>query len=170
MPVSWTLINTVKRARDQDSNSGTTHTHAVLRLHKTDSRTDCIDQSANCSRRHWITRTVKTTSSFPTRMAPDINSMPSSPRQYRQQLSPQTTSSNSASRRASREMPPPPIPLPSSGHQPPVQRSPALSNNEFPGEPLRHPRPLTAAELYAECEKEQEAVVSRVSVRLLSQL
>jgi len=27
------------------------------------------------------------------------------------------------------------------------------------GVPLRHPRPLTAAELYAECEKEQEAVV-----------
>jgi len=27
------------------------------------------------------------------------------------------------------------------------------------GVPLRHPRPLTAAELYLECEKEQEAVV-----------
>ena len=27
------------------------------------------------------------------------------------------------------------------------------------GLPLRHPRPLTAAELYLECEKEQEAVV-----------
>lgn len=35
-----------------------------------------------------------------------------------------------------------------------------MSNHEFPGEPLRHPRPLTAAELFAECEKEQEAVVS----------
>jgi hypothetical protein len=32
------------------------------------------------------------------------------------------------------------------------------SSHEHDG-PLRHPRPLTAAELYAECEKEQEAVV-----------
>lgn len=31
--------------------------------------------------------------------------------------------------------------------------------NDSGEEPLRHPRPLTAAELYLECEKEQEAVV-----------
>lgn len=33
-------------------------------------------------------------------------------------------------------------------------------SDQSTGVPLRHPRPLTAAELYAECEKEQEAVVS----------
>ncbi|QIW94850.1 hypothetical protein AMS68_000368 [Peltaster fructicola] len=32
--------------------------------------------------------------------------------------------------------------------------------------PLRHPRPLTAAELYLECEKEQEAVVNRLTREL----
>ena len=32
-----------------------------------------------------------------------------------------------------------------------------MSTND--GLPMRHPRPLTAAELYLECEKEQEAVV-----------
>jgi len=39
------------------------------------------------------------------------------------------------------------------------------SSHEYDG-PLRHPRPLTAAELYAECEKEQEAVV-RTSHQLI---
>lgn len=34
-----------------------------------------------------------------------------------------------------------------------------MSGSEHPGVPLRHPRPLTAAELYEQCEKEQEAVV-----------
>ncbi|EME88825.1 uncharacterized protein MYCFIDRAFT_90142 [Pseudocercospora fijiensis CIRAD86] len=36
----------------------------------------------------------------------------------------------------------------------------------MPGLPLRHPRPLTAAELYLECEKEQEAVVNRLTREL----
>ncbi|KAM3421711.1 hypothetical protein BST61_g2094 [Cercospora zeina] len=34
------------------------------------------------------------------------------------------------------------------------------------GLPMRHPRPLTAAELYLECEKEQEAVVNRLTREL----
>ena len=48
-------------------------------------------------------------------------------------------------------------------HRAPV--SPTIMSNEPPGVPLRHPRPLTAAELYLECEKEQEAVVSRGNTR-----
>jgi hypothetical protein len=46
-------------------------------------------------------------------------------------------------------MPPPPLPPPS--------MSTNLTHDQLP---VRHPRPLTAAELYLECEKEQEAVVS----------
>lgn len=51
-------------------------------------------------------------------------------------------------------------PSTSAQNPPPHQRSPVISSNEQLGVPLRHPRPLTAAELYLECEKEQEAVVS----------
>lgn len=93
-------------------------------------------------------------------MAPDINSLPPSPRQHRQQLSasPRTSMSNPPSRRASQQMPPPPVPISNQT----AQRSPRTSTSEqFEGEPLRHPRPMTAAELFAECEKEQEAVVSQ---------
>lgn len=36
-----------------------------------------------------------------------------------------------------------------------------VSNEQIPL-PIRHPRPLTAAELYLECEKEQEAVVCTI--------
>lgn len=36
--------------------------------------------------------------------------------------------------------------------------SPWVSGSEH-GLPTRHPRPMTAAEMYLECEKEQEAVV-----------
>lgn len=84
-------------------------------------------------------------------MAPDINSLPSSPRPARPQ--PTRTSPDAASRRTSQQMPPPPVPL----HHAP--RSPVMTTNEQLPFPLRHPRPLTAAELYLECEKEQEAVV-----------
>ncbi|KAK5118075.1 hypothetical protein LTR62_004121 [Meristemomyces frigidus] len=45
-------------------------------------------------------------------------------------------------------------------------RSIAATSNELTGVPLRHPRPLTAAELYLECEKEQEAVVNRLTREL----
>lgn len=85
-------------------------------------------------------------------MAPDINSLPASPRADRQP--PTRMSSDYASRRTSTQMPPPPPPVGPAAH-----RSPTISSNEQLGLPLRHPRPLTAAELYLECEKEQEAVV-----------
>lgn len=44
-------------------------------------------------------------------------------------------------------------------------RSPVMSITDQV--PMRHPRPLTAAELYAECEKEQEAVVRRYYTQVL---
>ena len=89
-------------------------------------------------------------------MAPDINSLPSSPRQDRQPT-PQTSSNTPSSRRTSQQMLPPAAPA-SASHALP-HRSPVMTSNEPTGLPLRHPRPMTAAELYLECEKEQEAVV-----------
>ncbi|KAI7468817.1 hypothetical protein KC357_g6665 [Hortaea werneckii] len=43
--------------------------------------------------------------------------------------------------------------------------SPWMSGSEH-GLPTRHPRPMTAAEMYLECEKEQEAVVNRLTREL----
>ncbi|KAH9844810.1 hypothetical protein Tdes44962_MAKER01357 [Teratosphaeria destructans] len=106
-------------------------------------------------------------------MAPDVNSLPASPRQEHpatlpvfttsQQL---TQTSNAQSRRTSSIMPPPPPPPPAHASASAVMhRSPDMSVHE-PGVPMRHPRPLTAAELYLECEKEQEAVVNRLTREL----
>lgn len=98
-------------------------------------------------------------------MAPDLNSLSRSPRSERPQ--PQRTSSNPAlsgasSRRTSQVMGPPAAPashMSSNGGTERVPMSHRLSSSHEHDGPLRHPRPLTAAELYAECEKEQEAVV-----------
>lgn len=105
-------------------------------------------------------------------MAPDVNSLPTSPRKDKDKdgamPAAQTSqpSSTAASRRESQTMPPPTIPASASPvqhvnnhHLPMSHRSPTMSTNET-ALPLRHPRPMTAAELYLECEKEQEAVVS----------
>lgn len=99
-------------------------------------------------------------------MAPDLNSLSRSPQGERPQ--PRRTASNSAqsgpsSRRTSQVMGPPTVPASASAsHFGNTERVPmphrVSSSHEQDG-PLRHPRPLTAAELYAECEKEQEAVV-----------
>ncbi|PVI07314.1 hypothetical protein DM02DRAFT_322233 [Periconia macrospinosa] len=92
-------------------------------------------------------------------------------------------SSTAASRRTSQIYPmsPPPLPLASPGGNVPQSSSqhsshtfPPLSPNmpgSFPsvdasGVPMRHPRPLTAAELHLELEKEQEAVVNRLTREL----
>lgn len=117
-------------------------------------------------------------------MAPDLNSVPPSPRPQEIIASPRLTSRTS-SRRTSQAMssPNPPISttslniLPS--NQSAVTATPPLMspiNNILtsatgtipagdntgvgmgPG-PLRHPRPLTAADLHLQLEKEQEAVV-----------
>ncbi|KAJ9638480.1 hypothetical protein H2204_004250 [Knufia peltigerae] len=104
-------------------------------------------------------------------MAPDLNSIPRSPRNG---PNPQHTvhppSSQSASRRTSTQMPPPPLPrsessLPSSPR--PAQAT-MIDNTGVgigPG-PIRHPRPLTAAELHLELEKEQESIVNRLTREL----
>ena len=110
-------------------------------------------------------------------MAPDLNSVPASPR-------PVAASPRISSRRASQQQSPPAIPptspslniLPS--NQSAVNHLPATSQtapqaatmaSPTPGDntgvgtgpgPLRHPRPLTAADLHLQLEKEQEAVVS----------
>ncbi|KAK0878780.1 hypothetical protein LTR91_025463 [Friedmanniomyces endolithicus] len=98
-------------------------------------------------------------------MAPDINFFPQSPQ----------APSRGASRRTSQHMPPPPPPptitpasaTPHTSSQP--HRSPGTTmamSNEGHSVPMRHPRPLTAAELYLECEKEQEAIVNRLTREL----
>ena len=116
-------------------------------------------------------------------MAPDINSLPPSP------YSPRRITSTS-SRRAADTMAPPPAPISplpqsptimsreplanaSSGDNTGVGIGPGMRANtsytltdslwltpSFAG-PLRHPRPLTAADLHMQLEKEQEAVVRR---------
>ncbi|KIV77715.1 hypothetical protein PV11_09497 [Exophiala sideris] len=106
-------------------------------------------------------------------MAPDLNTVPRSPRTG---ANTQTSlpavplpSSQAASRRTSTQMLPPPLPrydsLPSSPR--PAQAS-MMDNSGVgigPG-PIRHPRPLTAAELHLELEKEQESIVNRLTREL----
>lgn len=96
-------------------------------------------------------------------MAPDVNSLPTSPRPDRPSTH-RTPSSNNPSNTASRRtsaviMGPPTQPASATATSSNTARSPVMSSSEN-NVPMRHPRPLTAAELYAECEKEQEAVVS----------
>ncbi|KAI6913532.1 hypothetical protein KC366_g11902 [Hortaea werneckii] len=108
-------------------------------------------------------------------MAPDINSMPSpssSPHQDRpqhptQQPASSHPSSRAASRRASNNMAVPPAAGTAQVHHQMLRNpvSPWMSGGEH-GLPIRHPRPMTAAEMYLECEKEQEAVVNRLTREL----
>ncbi|KAK0617022.1 hypothetical protein B0T14DRAFT_435502 [Immersiella caudata] len=111
---------------------------------------------------------------------PDLNSVPPSP--YVLAIAPR--------RASSQQMPPPPVPqspslniLPS--NQSTVNSSSSLPSPHFlpasvlagqtmgdnsgvgpgPG-PIRHPRPLTAADLHLQLEKEQEAVVNRLTREL----
>ncbi|KAF2786140.1 hypothetical protein K505DRAFT_380462 [Melanomma pulvis-pyrius CBS 109.77] len=127
-------------------------------------------------------------------MAPDLNSVPASPRNATvaqpspslggmssTQQSASRQSSTTTSRRASQIYPmsPPPLPLASPGGHvsasahhahpfPPL--SPSFGGHvpsvDAAGVPMRHPRPLTAAELHLELEKEQEAVVNRLTREL----
>ncbi|CAK7207563.1 hypothetical protein SEUCBS139899_010373 [Sporothrix eucalyptigena] len=60
---------------------------------------------------------------------------------------------------------PPPLSLASGGVAPATQRGDGPAVDPGPG-PLRHPRPLTAAELHMQLEKEQEAVVNRLTREL----
>ncbi|KAB8302423.1 hypothetical protein EYC80_005837 [Monilinia laxa] len=125
-------------------------------------------------------------------MAPDLNSVPSSPRPQEVTTSPHLTS-RTHSRRTSQAMhsPNPPLSttslaiLPSNQSAVAATSPPLMSptNNILtsatgtiptsdntgvgmgPG-PLRHPRPLTAADLHLQLEKEQEAVVNRLTREL----
>ncbi|KAI5360890.1 hypothetical protein Slin14017_G090650 [Septoria linicola] len=97
-------------------------------------------------------------------MAPDLGSLPASPRLDRGSHPTSQTASNTASRRTSQIMGPPQQPASATTHSQHATRSPTMSSNE--NVPVRHPRPLTAAELYLECEKEQEAVVNRLTREL----
>ncbi|KAJ4377836.1 hypothetical protein N0V83_000666 [Neocucurbitaria cava] len=126
-------------------------------------------------------------------MAPDLNnSVPASPRPNTTIIPSNTQpasgslsrqSSTPASRRASQIYPmsPPPLPLaspggtiPQSGAQhghiafPPLSPgvSGYVSSVDAAGVPMRHPRPMTPAEMHLELEKEQEAVVNRLTREL----
>jgi cell division septum initiation protein DivIVA len=90
--------------------------------------------------------------------------------------------STPASRRASQISPmgPPPLPLaspggtilPSASHGhafPPLSPGPSgyvQTSVDAAGVPMRHPHPMTAAEMHLELEKEQEAVVNRLTREL----
>ncbi|KAF2153781.1 hypothetical protein K461DRAFT_292494 [Myriangium duriaei CBS 260.36] len=91
-------------------------------------------------------------------MAPDLNSVPASPRQQRARLA-SHSSSAANSRRPSQVLPP-------HGPSPGMPHSPIFAHSDQSGMPLRHPQPMTAAELHLELEKEQEAVVNRLTREL----
>nr|POF18539.1 hypothetical protein CFP56_63083 [Quercus suber] len=101
-------------------------------------------------------------------MAPDINSLSTSrpltlqPTSPPPSTAPSAAPSNPPSRRTSQMMGPPTVPASAAN----PLRSTLVNTSESAGVPLRHPRPLTAAELYLECEKEQEAVVNRLTREL----
>ena len=116
-------------------------------------------------------------------MAPDLNSVPPSPRPRDQTTAPATqTLSPPSSRQTSASMAPPPVPqTPGSPNtlrvsntqadntgvgagpgQDSEANGTALRSNTVIG-PLRHPRPMTASEIYLECEKEQEGIVRLVN-------
>ncbi|KAL8837170.1 MAG: hypothetical protein Q9170_002631 [Blastenia crenularia] len=105
-------------------------------------------------------------------MAPDLNTVPPSPRSGR------NASTSISGNRGTEPMGPPLNPI-SSQNPNPIPREPANSGTQGnipsitetsgvgtgPG-PLRHPRPLTAADLHMQLEKEQEAVVNRLTREL----
>ncbi|KAB2580049.1 hypothetical protein BFW01_g2492 [Lasiodiplodia theobromae] len=139
-------------------------------------------------------------------MAPDLNSVPPSPRLPQASATathpsaptpsngsnhqtPPASTSHPSSRRASQlsSMNPPPLPLgaaAANGSAPTSQPQSQATYQPFPplsphlpgtaprgsldeaGVPMRHPRPLTAAELHHELELEQEAVVNRLTREL----
>ncbi|KAI4123019.1 MAG: hypothetical protein LQ338_005488 [Usnochroma carphineum] len=105
-------------------------------------------------------------------MAPDLNTVPPSPRVGR------NASTSISSNRSPEPVAPSPnaMPPPSANplpREPPsvgiLSSSPSVADNAGVGTgpgPLRHPRPLTAADLHMQLEKEQEAVVNRLTREL----
>lgn len=92
-------------------------------------------------------------------MAPDLNSLPPLSLQTPQPVSPLVVPvpnilpSNTSAVMAASAPAPPAMPV----HTSTAEDNSAVGSG--PG-PMRHPRPLTAAELHSELEREQEAVVS----------
>jgi len=103
-------------------------------------------------------------------MAPDLNMLSQPSRDEPTRRTSMSARSGASSRRTSQIMGPPTIPASAAGplhtNSDRVHMPHRVSSSHEHDGPLRHPRPLTAAELYAECEKEQEAVV-RASTRLV---
>ncbi|PNP37413.1 hypothetical protein TGAMA5MH_10712 [Trichoderma gamsii] len=112
---------------------------------------------------------------------PDLNSVPPSPHvlasgthSRRQSANLQTATSPSStsvnilpSNQAAVNQQIPSQALPSPGFTPQSPMSPPADAAVGPGPgPLRHPRPLTASELHMQLEKEQEAVVNRLTREL----
>lgn len=97
---------------------------------------------------------------------PDLNSVPPSPnlRHIPQQPEPEPslTSSSSTTQRTPQAMAPPPMPVTAMSS---TIASEPTGAGLGPG-PLRHPRPMTAADLHLVLEKEQEAVVNRLTREL----
>ncbi|KAF7549383.1 hypothetical protein G7046_g8366 [Stylonectria norvegica] len=116
---------------------------------------------------------------------PDLNSVPASPHSLatsRRQSStatmgpppvPESPSLNilpsnqdAVTQASSSTLPSPQLTATQPVQQPHAQMS-TLESGVGPGPgPMRHPRPLTATELYLECEREQEAVVNRLTREL----
>ncbi|KAL8852942.1 MAG: hypothetical protein Q9221_002192 [Calogaya cf. arnoldii] len=104
-------------------------------------------------------------------MSPDLNAVPRSPRANR-------NAPSSVPDRTSMPMAPPPNPSsPSSANFPSREPPTVLAPSSNPGAadnsgvgrgpgPIRHPQPLTAADLHMQLEKEQEAVVNRLTREL----
>ncbi|KAI9766446.1 MAG: hypothetical protein M1840_006553 [Geoglossum simile] len=125
-------------------------------------------------------------------MAPDLNSVSSRQQQLQAQQLPLTSTpsnppSTASSRRTSQLMGPPPpphsplagsfptSPLPLTAGSIPTMSGSGYGASAGPGDnsgvgtgpgPMRHPRPLTAADLHLQLEKEQEAVVNRLTREL----
>ncbi|OAL35552.1 hypothetical protein AYO20_05171 [Fonsecaea nubica] len=106
---------------------------------------------------------------------PDLNSFSRSPRGGSNSQASGTSSvatqqpSVPASRRTSTQMLPPPLPQNNSLPSSPRPAQVAMMDNTGVGlgpGPIRHPRPLTAAELHLELEKEQESIVNRLTREL----
>ncbi|KND90536.1 hypothetical protein TOPH_04709, partial [Tolypocladium ophioglossoides CBS 100239] len=95
--------------------------------------------------------------------APSLNILPSNQNAVSHSYSHSRSQSQSLSRGASS------VPSPQLTASQPLQHQPVsvLEPGVGPGPgPLRHPRPLTAAELHMQLEKEQEAVVNRLTREL----
>ncbi|KAH8690813.1 hypothetical protein BGW36DRAFT_432595 [Talaromyces proteolyticus] len=101
-------------------------------------------------------------------MAPDLNSIPPSPHGHHPTQPtdiPSNSNSPAISRRVSQVMGPPPVPVNATSSN---NNGGAVDSSGVglgPG-PLRHPRPMTAADLHLVLEKEQEAVVNRLTREL----